>query len=67
VGGKGVVFLDPEWVRSWVTSFLLPQFDGEEEVMEGISEYAHVIFELLLSDWILDPELWPEDRGWVDA
>jgi len=56
--------VDAEWVRSWATSFLLPQFDDDEEALEGISEYAQVIFELLLSDWILDPELWPEDLSW---
>ena len=58
----GVV--DPEWVRNWVTSFLLPQFETEEEALAGIREYCEVIFELLLTDWILLPELWPEDRGW---
>ena len=55
---------DPEWVRSWVTSFLLPQFEDEEEALDGISEYSKVIFELLLSDWILTEDMWPEDLSW---
>jgi hypothetical protein len=56
--------VDPEWVETWVTSFLLPQSEGEEEALAGVRDSCGVIFELLLADWILDPNFWPEDRSW---
>lgn len=54
----------PEWAGSWVTSFLLPQFEDDEEALFWISETCEVMFEMMLNEWILIPELWPEERGW---
>ncbi len=56
--------VDRDWVETWVTSFLLPQFESEDEALEGVRDFCGVIFELQLSEWILVPELWPEDRSW---
>jgi hypothetical protein len=54
----------PEFVRNSTNAFLLPEFDDEEEALDWIRESCEVVFELMLSDWIITPDLWPEDRGW---
>jgi len=54
----------PEFIRSSTNAFLLPEFDDDDEAREWLRENCDAIFELMLSDWIITPELWPEDRGW---
>ncbi len=61
-GGK----VDPEITRTWVNSFLIPEFDLEEESWTWIRENCGVIFEIMLNDWLMDPDQWPEDRGWAE-
>ncbi len=53
-----------EEARDWVDAFLLPECDTEEEALDWIAENCDVIFELMLADWVVEPEAWPEDRGW---
>ncbi len=53
-----------EEARNWVDAFLLPECDSEEEALDRIAENCDVIFELMLADWVVEPEAWPEDRGW---
>ena len=55
---------EPEDTLEWVTSFLLPQFEFEDDAMAWLAENCDVIFEMMLNDWLMVPELWPEDRGW---
>ena len=53
-----------EEARDWVDAFLLPECDTQEEALDWIAENCDVIFELMLADWVVEPEAWPEDRGW---
>lgn len=48
----------------WADAFLLPECETEEEALVWLEENCDVVFEMMLRDWALDPELWPEDRGW---
>ena len=52
-----------EEARDWVDAFLLPECDTQEEALDWIAENCDVIFELMLADWVVEPEAWPEDRG----
>jgi hypothetical protein len=54
----------PDITRDWVNAFLLPELDSEEEARDWLRENCDVIFELMLRDWVIVPEMWPEDRGW---
>ena len=56
--------VSPETTRDWANAFLLPEFDTEEEALAWLSDECEVIFEVMLSEWIVVPEMWPEDRGW---
>ncbi len=60
--GKGV--MAPEATLDWTNSFLLPEFEMVEDAEAWLAENCDVIFEMMLNDWLMIPELWPEDRGW---
>jgi hypothetical protein len=67
-----------EWVRSvfedepldagvtvgWTGSFLIPEFDADEDYLAWLSQNCDLIFEMMVSAWARPPELWPEDRSW---
>lgn len=56
--------VDPEDAWESVNSFLVPEFDDPEQTMEWIEANIETVFEIMLNDWVMDPEHWPEDRGW---
>ena len=56
--------VDPEDAWSSVNSFLVPEFDDPEETLEWIQGNVDTVFEIMLNDWITEPESWPADRGW---
>lgn len=56
--------ISEEDIREWADAFLLPECDTEEEALEWIAENCDTIFELMLTDWVMDPTMWPDDRSW---
>lgn len=56
--------VDPEDAWESVNSFLVPEFDDPEQTMEWIEANIETVFEIMLNDWVMDPEHWPEDRDW---
>jgi hypothetical protein len=56
--------VDPADAWEAVNSFLVPEFDEPEETLEWIHGNVDTVFEIMLNDWITEPESWPEDRGW---
>jgi hypothetical protein len=56
--------VDPEDAWESVNSFLVPEFDDPDQTQEWIEANIETVFEIMLNDWVMDPEHWPEDRGW---
>ena len=56
--------LSPEETRDWVNAFLIPEFEFEEDTWAWIRGNCETVFELMLNDWVVVPEMWPEDRSW---
>lgn len=48
----------------WTDSFLMPEFETEEEFLSWLRHNCDLIFEMMVSAWAGPPELWPEDRNW---
>ncbi len=46
------------------SSFLIPEFEDEEEALEWMEEGAEGWFTLLLMEWTDDRTKWPEDLSW---
>jgi len=46
------------------SSFLIPEFEDEEEALEWMEEGAEGWFSLLLMEWTDDRTKWPEDLSW---
>ena len=46
------------------SSFLIPEFEDEDEALEWMEEGAEGWFSLLLMEWTDDKSKWPEDLGW---
>jgi hypothetical protein len=46
------------------STFLIPEFEDEEEALEWMEEGAEGWFSLLLMEWTDDRTKWPEDLGW---
>ncbi|MEX2468000.1 MAG: hypothetical protein WD995_13905 [Gemmatimonadota bacterium] len=57
--------VDPEDAWDSVNSFLIPEFDDPEETLEWIHGNVDTVFEIMLNDWITEPDSWPADRGWT--
>lgn len=57
--------VDPEDVWTSVNSFLVPEFDDPDETLEWIQGNVDTVFEIMLNDWITEPESWPADRDWT--
>jgi hypothetical protein len=47
------------------STYLIPEFESEDESWEWIQGNATLLFELALEEWDVDEAEWPEDRGWV--
>lgn len=56
--------VDREDARDSVNSFLVPEFDNPEETADWVEANIETVFEIMLNDWVMDPEYWPQDRGW---
>ena len=56
--------VDPEDARDSVNSFLVPEFDDPGETADWVEANIETVFEIMLNDWVMDPEHWPADRGW---
>lgn len=48
----------------WTNSYLIPEFESEEEAWEWLEANCGMIFEMELDSWYSVPEVWPEDRSW---
>jgi hypothetical protein len=46
------------------STFLIPEFEDEEEALEWMEEGADGWFSLLLMEWTDDRSKWPEDLSW---
>jgi hypothetical protein len=46
------------------SSFLIPEFEDEDEALEWMEEGAEGWFSLLLMEWTDDRTKWPEDLSW---
>ncbi|CAN5528686.1 hypothetical protein BH11BAC2_BH11BAC2_01030 [soil metagenome] len=46
------------------SSFLIPEFEDEDEAFEWMAEAAESWFSLLLREWTDDEALWPENLSW---
>ena len=46
------------------SSFLIPEFEDEDEALEWMEEGAEGWFTLLLMEWTDDRTKWPEDLSW---
>ena len=44
-------------------SYLLPEYDTEEEAERHLRKYCRAIFEEHLEGWYRVPSVWPSDRG----
>jgi hypothetical protein len=46
------------------STFLIPEFEDEEEALEWMEEGADGWFALLLMEWTDEREKWPSDLSW---
>jgi len=48
--------------KAYGSAFLLPEFDLEEDLQEGVEDNAEWLFEFQLSAWTEDETTWPDRR-----